>query len=79
MYIYVSVTVMKTMSPIAGVLLTDMLIYVYYRQPEFVFEGQEKQAFWDAVGGQKPYSNDMKLQVINLLFCNKYFMILSKK
>ncbi|KAJ8319925.1 hypothetical protein KUTeg_001512 [Tegillarca granosa] len=32
------------------------------RQPEFVFEGQEKQSFWDAIGGQKPYSNDKRLQ-----------------
>ena len=32
-----------------------------------VIEGQEKQAFWDAIGGKCEYASDKRLQV--KMFC----------
>lgn len=32
------------------------------REPEVLFEGQEKDAFWTALGGKEPYANDKRLQ-----------------
>ncbi|XP_052079404.1 advillin-like isoform X1 [Mytilus californianus] len=32
------------------------------RNPTMVFEGQEKEDFWNCLGGKKPYSSDKRLQ-----------------
>ncbi|XP_078324668.1 advillin-like isoform X2 [Crassostrea virginica] len=34
------------------------------REPIMVFEGQEKENFWNVLGGQKPYVNDKRLQEV---------------
>lgn len=33
-----------------------------------VFEGQEKENFWNVLGGQKSYVNDKRLQVCEQVF-----------
>ena len=38
-------------------------LHGYCRDPVNVFEGQEKQAFWDAIGGKCEYHSDKRLQV----------------
>ena len=38
------------------------------REPIMVFEGQEKENFWNVLGGQKPYVNDKRLQVCEQVF-----------
>ena len=37
---------------------------IHYRTPTMVIEGQEKQAFWDAIGGKQDYASDKRLQVV---------------
>ena len=37
-----------------------------------VFEGQEKENFWNVLGGQKPYVNDKRLQVCEQVFHLSY-------
>ena len=32
------------------------------REPIMVFEGQEKDDFWQEIGGKEPYSNEKRLQ-----------------
>ncbi|XP_067686683.1 advillin-like isoform X1 [Haliotis asinina] len=32
------------------------------RTPEMVFEGQEKESFWNILGGKQPYASDKRLQ-----------------
>lgn len=39
------------------------LIILYHREPVMVFEGQEKDNFWNVLGGKKDYINDKRLQV----------------
>ncbi|XP_061189061.1 advillin-like isoform X1 [Saccostrea echinata] len=34
------------------------------REPVMVFEGQEKDTFWNVLGGKKPYINDKRLQEV---------------
>lgn len=36
---------------------------LYHREPVMVFEGQEKDNFWNVLGGKKDYVNDKRLQV----------------
>lgn len=36
---------------------------LYHREPVMVFEGQEKENFWNVLGGKKEYVNDKRLQV----------------
>lgn len=40
---------------------------LYYREPVMVFEGQEKENFWNVLGGKKEYVNDKRLQVSAML------------
>lgn len=39
------------------------LFILYHREPVMVFEGQEKDNFWNVLGGKKDYINDKRLQV----------------
>ena len=35
----------------------------FRREPMSVFESQEKDDFWNALGGKQPYSNDKRLHI----------------
>jgi hypothetical protein len=41
------------------------ICYTFKKEPTSVFESQEKNDFWNALGGKQPYSNDKRLQVQN--------------
>jgi hypothetical protein len=51
------------------------IVQIHKKEPEMVFEMQEKDEFWTALGGKQPYNNEKRLQQPNQSHMPRLFEI----